>query len=373
MRPACDVGPPDAEPFDSAGMLRALGTSVILPALDEVRADGLALEAALDIWAADPSDEALLTGAQDAWTETMLTWQRLEVMQVGPAAPSVSAVGGQDLRDELYSWPTLNPCRVDQELVAADYATDGWADANLVNVYGLDALEYLLWHPADNDCPPQVDINADGTWDALGVDGVAAGRAAYAQTLAELFVADVDALIDAWSPDGGDFVGQLAGDPGSIYTSEVSALNAVFDALFYLELKTKDRKLAVPAGLCEDCGDTVDPAAVESPWARISAEEIAANLDGFEALFTGGDGPGFDDLLASIEEQELADAIVAATDAAQAEAAAFDGPLVDRLSDDRDAVIALHAAVKVVTDLLKGDLATVLVLQIPAEAGGDND
>ena len=373
IRPACDLGPAAGVPFDAAAMLRSLGETVILPALEEARTDGIALGAAVGDWAIDPSDALALDAARGAWLSAMLTAQRLEVMQVGPAAASVDVVGGQDLRDAMYSWPTLNPCRVDQELVAGDYGDAGWADANLVNVYGLDALEYLLWHPVANACPPQVDVNADGTWAALGDDGVLAGRAAYAQALAELYVRTVDALIAAWQADGGDFTGQLAGDPGSIYGSEVDALNAVFDALFYLELTTKDRKLGVPAGLCEGCGDVVDLEAVESPWARVSVEEIAANLDGFEELFTGGAGPGFDDLLIALEEDALLDAILTATAAAQADASSFPGPLVERLADDRDAVIALHGSVKAVTDLLKADLATILVLRIPAEAGGDND
>jgi len=373
LRPACDLGPPDAEPFDSAGMLRSLGETVILPTLQDARAEALLLQVAANDWATAPDDVDALANVRGRWTSAMLSWQRAELMQVGPAGASVDTLGGQDLRDEVYSWPTLNPCRVDQELVAANHASADWAQGNLVNVYGLDALEYLLWHPGDNDCPPQVDINADGTWDALGDAGVLAARADYARSLADLLIDQVDAIITAWDPEQGDFVGQLAGDPGSVYGTEVEALNAVFDALFYLELKTKDKKLGVPAGLCDECADTPDPEAVESPWARVSVEEIAANLDGFEELFSGGDGLGFDDLLASIEQEDLADAILGATANAQAAAAAFEGPLVDRVTDDLDAVLALHAAVKAVTDLLKGDLATILVLQLPAEAGGDND
>lgn len=373
LRPACDLGPPDAEPFDSAGMLRSLGETVILPTLQDARAEALLLQVAASDWVSAPDDADALANVRGRWTGAMLAWQRAELMQIGPAGASVDTLGGQDLRDEVYSWPTLNPCRVDQELVAANHASADWAQANLVNVYGLDALEYLLWHPGDNDCPPQVDINADGTWDALGDAGVLAARADYARSLADLLIDQVDAIITAWDPEQGDFVGQLAGDPGSIYGTEVEALNAVFDALFYLELKTKDKKLGVPAGLCDECAGTPDPEAVESPWARVSVEEIAANLDGFEEFFSGGDGLGFDDLLASIEQEDLADAILGATADAQAAAAAFEGPLVDRVTDDLDAVVALHAAVKAVTDLLKGDLATILVLQLPAEAGGDLD
>ena len=37
-------------------------------------------------------------------------------MQLGPAGSSLSAVAGADIRDEIYSWPTINPCRIDAVL-----------------------------------------------------------------------------------------------------------------------------------------------------------------------------------------------------------------------------------------------------------------
>ena len=48
-------------------------------------------------------------------------------------------------------------------------------------------------------------------------------------------------------------------------------------------------------------------------------------------------------------------------------------PLQDAIVEQPADVEALHAAVKRVADALKGDIATVLTLQIPAEAAGDND
>ena len=57
----------------------------------------------------------------------------------------------------------------------------------------------------------------------------------------------------------------------------------------------------------------------------------------------------------------------------EAAALAVGGPLDVAVVDDMDAVLALHAEVKDVTDLLKGELTTVLALQIPVEASGDND
>ena len=44
--------------------------------------------------------------------------------QLGPAASALTT-GGEGLRDEVYSWPTVNPCRVDQETGCAGRVSGG--------------------------------------------------------------------------------------------------------------------------------------------------------------------------------------------------------------------------------------------------------
>lgn len=352
--------------------LAAVGPSVVLPTLAEAKASVTALEAAVADWQAsgDPADKAV---AQDAWREAMHVWQRVEVMQVGPAASSLTAVGGADVRDEVYSWPTTNPCRVDQETVAGGYADAGFFDENLVNAYGLDALETVLFGSDDNACPGQVDINRDGTWAALGSDGVDASRADYAEVMVGDVADRIAALEQTWSPSGGDFSGQLAlTNPATPYESEQDALNAVFDALFYLETRTKDRKLAQPLGM-RDCAEDKCPDDVELTLSGAGLDAIVANLEGFRLMFTGGDDIGLDDVLVELGHGDLAADIVAGTDAALVAADAVQGPLSEAVVDRPEQVQALHDAIKAVADLLKGDLATVLALEIPQEAAGDND
>ncbi len=378
MRPAC-VEPAGNVGFDPGPMLGGLYPDVIEPALARAGADAQLLEQATSEWrsvreAGGDGEQELLV-AQQAWTSFAGSWQEVELLQFGPGGPSSSAVGGQDLRDEVYSWPTVNGCRVDQELVEAGYDSADFFEVNLVNVYGLDTLEYLLFHPVGNDCAGQHPINDEGTWDGLGLETRTDRRAAYSDVLATGLRADVGVLADAWSPDGGDFASQLAnaGGEGSVYPTQLSAINAVFDALFYLELETKDAKLGVPLGIHEDCGAPPCFDLVESPWSKTSAAHIASNLRGFRALYLGGEGLGLDDLLISLDESALNDELLAALDGADAQAAGLAGGLEDLLTEDIGQVEALHLAVKAVADLLKNDLAMVLVLQIPAEAGGDND
>jgi predicted lipoprotein len=325
-----------------------------------------ALVSAIGLWKAS-EEVADLELAQEAWRAAMAVWQELEVMQIGPAASSLTAVAGEDLRDEIYSWPTVNPCRVDQETVYGGWSEAAFLQENLVNSYGLDAVEHLLFSGPDNVCPSQVDINVEGSWDALGEAGIGSARAGYAQVAAEGVLTTAQTLLDRWQ---GGFSAELG--LASPYDSENHAVNAVFDALFYLETATKDAKLGHPAGL-QDCAEAHCADAVENPASGTSLAHIEANLHGYRSLFTGGDGDGIDDLLAELDHEDLSVATLDALDQALADAAVLDDPLGQAIVDRHDDVVALYESVKAVTDLLKGDVATVLSLQIPDEAAGDND
>ena len=374
---ACDrsvatgANSPAAEAQASA--LEQVGQAVMVPTLEQMQADMGVLLNALEDLEASPVDAEVHESVRGAFEQAFLTWQQLEVMQIGPMASSLSAISGSDLRDEVYSWPTVNPCRIDQETVEAGWVDSTWFTDNLVNTYGLDAMEYLLWAPDDNDCPAQVAINADGTWDNLGAETIALARAEYALALGDRVAGQVDALLQTWREDGGNFAGHLARTTADTpYTSDNEALNAVFDALFYLEKTTKDRKLATPLGI-KDCEVEDCATAVESPWAGLGIHAIHANLVGFRALFTGADGAGMDDLLAEVGEQGLADDMVAHLDEAIVLSASLEGSLEDLVRDDAEQVEELYSAVQAACALLKGDIAVVLTLQVPAEAAGDND
>lgn len=379
---ACTDAPSGDDDYEKAvlDVLGSVGPNVVVPALyragrcapDLVNRVG-SWSSSFDSASAPNGDAFQHDSARAKWHAMMEVWQELEVMQIGPAASSLTAIAGEDLRDEIYSWPTVNRCLVDQITVSGDYEAPDFYDTALVTAYGLDVLEVLLFAPDDeNGCPPQVDINADGSWDALGIE-VKARRAAYAAVVAQGIADRIAELEDAWDPAHEDFSGALAapGSASSPYDSAGEALNAVFDALFYLETMTKDRKLGRPLGLV-DCtgGDCLDE--VESPLAGESHTWIAVNLVAFRALFDGGTGAGLDDLLVERGHAATADAMREALDAADAAAAEMEVP-IDVAAGTDIRVFALYDALGVVTDLLKGDVATLLALTIPDEAAGDND
>lgn len=355
------------------GMLEDVWPLVMEPQLDSTSDAASTLSGAVEAWLtaeeADADTEAAQSAAQNAWSQTMAQWQRMEVMQLGPSASSVKAVGGSDIRDEIYSWPVTNECKVDQVTAKLDWSESGFLDDALINSKGLDALEVLLFSERGvNSCSSMVSINRDGIWDELGEDGTAEARAGYAVVLANRVESDIERIRTGWTDGFADDLA-TAGEATSSFETELLGVNAIFDALFYLETVTKDRKMGWPLGLT-DCGQDDCTTEIESPMAGGSSDWLAANLAGFEALFSGSEGFGMDDLLDSIGQAETATTVLENATTAMESAEGMSG---DIGSVSNDELAGVHADLKGVTDLLKSDVATLLTLQVPSEAAGDND
>ncbi len=370
-----EAGTTTSGPVSISEVLATVGNEVIVPRVRQFKLDTVALEEAASTWMKDAQDDSSREAVRDAWRQSMLTWQELEVMQVGPAGSSLTVTRGANLRDEIYSWPTVNPCRVDQETVGCGWESASYFGGVLVNVYGLDAMEETLFaDDAVNACPSLLAPNEDGSWAALGQAGVRDARARHAHALASHVLATASELESAWVEGRGNYVGALAGAgvPGSPYASAEKGLNAVYDAMFYIEKDIKDTKLALPLGLI-GCGLPSCPEDVELLLSGMSTEVVGANLKGFRAIFMGDTGVGFDDLLVEKGHGDLTEDFLAAMDGVDAAVAALNQPIDEALMVDREGVEALHSALGSLTDLLKRDLATVLSLEIPVEAAGDND
>jgi predicted lipoprotein len=360
-------------------VLTNLGENVILPTYVEFETRAQALESATETYAnsLEASDRE---ATQQAWREAIQVWQRAEMFQVGPAGPMGAVVAGQDLRDQIYSWPITNACRVDQEIVEQNYTDPEAFASEPVNVRGLDTLEYLLFYDGtDNACAPNSAINSDGSWSELDASELEQRRAEYAHTVATDLSQRATTLREAWDPEGGNFVGELstAGAGSETYATSQEALNAVSDAMFYLDKEVKDMKLARPTGL-SDCVDDVCPENRESRWANRSLDHVRQNLIGYQQLFLGGapddaDALGFDDLLRGMGAEQLADDMVARTADALAATDAVEGTMVEALSDDPDSVVAIFDASKDITDLIKSQFFDVLDLEVPKRGEGDND
>lgn len=346
--------------------------AIVLPQLTELATRAAALREAT---AAGDRE-----GSQDAWRDAMTAWQGLEVLHLGPAGTPASFVGGLGMRDRIYAWPQVNLCAVDQQILLNEFEEDGWAPSRLPNVIGLAPLEYVLFiDTSDNACPSTAAINTDGSWAALGDDEIGARRAAYAAVLAEDVATSTSDLVAAWTTTGG-FADSLrgAGEAGSSFATAQQALDEVYAALFAVELVTKDKKLAIPAGLHVDCPTETCPEQLESRFSRTSKENVIVNLETVRRVFlgldaAGSDNTGFDDLLRERGADDLATTMTASLDDAIGSATSFEGSFEDALVTEPARVQAVYEAVKAFTDEFKSTFPSTLGLRVPDEGAGDND
>ncbi|MGC4087317.1 MAG: imelysin family protein [Polyangiaceae bacterium] len=373
--------PPDPPPlFSKAALLEAVAECSVAEIQGFLAQAELLVDKAR-AHAAAPSDAGARQAARDAFLVAMDSFQVLEVFRFGPAARVADDPAGKDLRDQMYAWPLGGRCNIETQIVSEGYSSATFS-TSLINLRGMGALEFLLFYEGnDNTCPDYSPINVQGTWLALGEAGLRQRKALYAQAVAENVLENARELSRAWQASGGDYRQQLIGagvGQSQLYATTQAALNAVSNALFYVEVEDKDLKLGVPLALSPDCLAASCPEALESRYARSSARNIANNLRGFQRLFwgcgaTGSTSLGFDDWLRAVAADNLESRMSSAFQGAAVAIDGIDRPLEDLLLSEPTRVRGLYDAIKVLTDLLKSEFVSVLELELPKSTEGDND
>lgn len=357
-----------------------LARNVALPQIRRC-ADNLALlNEDVVAWSANPTDE-LRVEAQNTWKVAYLSWQRCELLQLGPAGPMEATVGGEGLRFEVYTYPQLSECFVDQEIVSEDWKGLASYSDLASSKRGLGAIEYLLFNTADeNQCSDGNVINDSGSWDDLDETTRTQRRADYAAFLTRGAADAAEAIEASWETSGDGFTDELAtaGAGSALFGSAQQALNEFSNAMVYLEKEVKDMKLASPLGISttsnfSDCDADICPELRESKWANISLAAIWENLAQFEELYFGAEGDGFDDLLREIGAGEVADNMEDHLRTANLAFDEIDGLLVDALTSDRDDVDAFYVEVQEIVSLFKTQFVNVLALELPNRAAADGD
>lgn len=371
-------------------LLKNMATRVIAPTYADFVDKAEALSKATDSYASSTSPEGL-TRAQSAFKDAMRVWQRAEVLQIGPAARVGSSTpGGAGFRERIYFWPNAYPCGVDVALVEKTYA-DGakFIDESYPNVRGMAALERLLFAGENESaCPSDNAIIKSGAWGELVAADIAARRAAYAKLLAGEVHEQAIALKKAFAT----FTKELtsAGNGSKLFDTTQDALNAVSDALFYVDVDTKDMKLAEPLGLTLVCDQKRCPAELELPLSSESKQAVVKNLEALRDLFLGlppsddrGDQMwGFADLLSSLSQDKLAAKMTKAIEKAIAETSKIEPSLEEEIAIDATDPASdmrsgqadrAYAAIQELTTLLKTEFVSALSLKLPVVAASDND
>ena len=382
-------GDDDELSFDFTAMFANMADNIILPNYEAVMTAATTFAGdsgsiATYCNALGGPDEAVArTTAQTAWRQIMDDWQRAEQHLLGPVLDNNSA-----LRNRVLSYNTgaLSTCGIDQAVVQAQ-AAGFTVTTKSFNQRGLGAVEYLLFNnDLSHTCPSQITETTD--WNARPVLERQQWRCEYALLLAADIESATTALYNAWLPSAGNYRSSFVNPEET-----KDGLDALTDAIFYLDTDVKDTKLGLPTGIASACSDFSCPTRVESPYSEHSLNNIQTNLESFLTLFNGGDGLGFDDLIVAAGFADVSTEFVEQTEAAIAFINTINDSLIaqanaiDSTAEEDECSNAaanpgtassfmacdLYGLVKRITDDLKTDFVTIVNVDLPDRAQSDND
>ena len=257
------------EPFDQQAMLRSLGTDVIIPSYASFseQTDTLLVSARAFCEGPTPSR---LGDLQSRWKEARVQWKRTDVINFGPYMEQPWRLG-----PKIDSWP-VRETTVDESLAGEEPLDLESVSALGAASRGLPPMEYLIFDPAGSEVALAKFEGADGE-----------RRCDYVVALAKDLRESAEAMVEAWSPKGDDYLGALlaSGEPGAPFMSVRDASNEIVNRMVFLVENIMRLKLARPLGL--EAGGEPQPDAVESRYSDHSIEDILANLDGLENIYRG--------------------------------------------------------------------------------------
>lgn len=386
----------NGDDFDFSAMFTNLADNIIIPNYETFKTlaeNFSSAQGELSSYCAaiGNTDEATTRqAAQSAWRALMSRWQQAELHTLGPAASQANL-----LRNRIYAYDTnpLNTCRTDRAVIEAE---DTGFDINsrTLGARGLDALEYLLFEEnLDHTCEA-TGTSVDDitlTWNDRPDDQRKEARCNYAEIIAEEITETASEIHNDWIASGDNYRAIFI-DP----ENQDLVLEAISDALFYIEKDTKDAKLGVPMGFNDNCDADACPDAVESPFSEHALQNLKANVEAFLSIYTGDTGLSFDDIIDDADMASVNTAFLANTQAitaliddmiangdsvsTQAQAILDSGDRSDCVNSSANpdtvqtvSACALHGLLKQLTDRLRTDFVTIVGVDLPDRVQGDTD
>jgi len=336
--------------FDRQPMLASLGETVILPTYEDFAERAAVLDEAVEAFCGAPGAETL-SAAQAAFRATKTPLKQGEAFGLGPHVERPWR-----LMPLVDFWPP----DVDdvQEMLASEDALDQDAiDLIGANRKGLPALDILLFGG---------DLDAPRDEAAILAAFETERRCAYAEALSENLAARAWDYVEAWSPSGDDYVGELAfAGEREVFSSEQAAASAVFDQLLFTIENARELKVGKPFGKRD--GGTLQPRELEAPYSERSVQDTLDAIQGAENVYLGSydgvQGIGIRDWLLARRPDLDAPLQQAFADAKDA-LAAIDGPLHEAIVSDAEGVEAAYQAIKSLQVLLATEVAGALGITV---------
>jgi putative iron-regulated protein len=303
-------------------------------AYSDVTAEAEALQAAIDAFVADPTEDTL-AAAKQAWLDARVLYGPTEAFRFydGPIDNPDDGPEGQ-----INAWPldeayidyvegdpsagiindTAGVPEITTDVLVASNEEGG--ESNIST--GWHAIEFLLWGQ---------DLSADSAGARPLTDYTTAAtaerRATYLTLLAQLLVDDLSGVRDQWDPTDGAYRETFLADPGQAVSNIFRSMGALSQG------ELAGERIAVAY-------DTKDQEDEHSCFSDNTTTDIAGNAIGVRMIYTadypGIDGTSLSEVVAAVEP-ELDAALLDELDENVAKAEALEAPFDQLILGEDDA------------------------------------
>ena len=329
---------------DEAEVLAGITDEVMVPRYEALAAETAALNDALTVLCAAPSDVAL-SNAQGAWRGAREAWAQSEASGLGPVLDRRS-VG-------LIAWLVVQPERIDALLASNPAVTAGFIRNNISSTQrGLGGIEYVLF--------------VEDAQSSLAADPA---RCSYLTSAAGVIADETAGILDDWTAGGGaPYTDYLAGRSSeSLDTSE--AVAEVVRTQVFLIRTIVDMRLAGALGLRGDA----DPTAIPDGAGKNALADLRNQVLGMREVYEGAEGGyGISDLIVPLSE-DTDDRVRVHFEASLAAIDAVDGSLWEAAVERSEQALAVYEGLMALQDTLSTEVVSLLGVSVGfSDADGDS-
>ena len=313
-------------------MLENIVNQVVLPPHEDFFEETQRLRDEVQVFLSNPGADTL-DALQERWLATNSIWR--------PCTFARLSFDFMVIHNRIDRFP-IRDYFIEEMIAGSNELTPEFISGLSSNAIGVNAIEYLIFDPAGDEL--------------VLAQFEDPRRQDYLVSTVENLHLSSQTLLTAWEPEGGNFAELLitAADSGGDLKIPTDLLvNRLIAVLENFTMISLGR----PMGLTEG---SPQPELVENARSGQALQNIVVELTVFRSVFTGLEGLGYDDYLASLGQQPLADQIVRKIDEAHQALMAIEGPLDSAVIQHPEQVQAAHRAIADLVVLFKVDLANQL-------------
>lgn len=255
---ACDKNnDPNTEQQDYQAVLKHIAEQVIVPTYKSLNDQSIVLSQQTELFKNQPT-EANLALARQAWRDARVPWEQSEGFLFGP-------VSTQGIDPSIDSWP-VNEVDLDAVLASSAVLTQSYIDGLEGTLKGFHTIEYLLFgldsnKPISNFTPRELE---------------------YLVAVTQSLAGATNQLYLAWDTNGQNYANQIAsaGESGSIYLSQKSALEEIANGLITIADEVANGKINDPYA-------TQNLTLEESRFSANSKADFADNIRSIRNIYYG--------------------------------------------------------------------------------------